>query len=120
MEVGFAVIPAVGAPPLPLTVTVTWPQSVAPDALVAVKRYVVVAVGETTCDPFTGTGVPFRFPLTAFVDVHVSVELPPDAMEVGFAVIPAVGVSPLPRTVTVTSPQSTQPAAPVAVQTLSH
>src|SRR5260370_8988727 len=94
MEVGFAVIPAVGAPPLPLTVTVTWPQSVAPDALVAVKRYVVVAVGEKNRDPFTGTGVPVRFPPTAFVDVPVSVGLPPDPMEVGVAAIPAVRVLP--------------------------
>ena len=63
----------------------------APEALVTVKRYAVVVVGETTSDPFKGTGVPFRFPLTALVDVHVRVLLPPGDMVVGFAVIPAVG-----------------------------
>jgi UDP-N-acetyl-D-glucosamine dehydrogenase len=39
----------------------------------------------------TATVAPFRVALTALVDVHVSVELPPDAIEVGFALIPAVG-----------------------------
>jgi hypothetical protein len=62
---------------------------------------VVVEVGETDCDPLTATAAPLRVALTAFVDVHVSVELPPDVIEVGFAVIPAVGAA-LPVTVTVT------------------
>ena len=53
----------------------------------------VVAVGETVCDPFTGTAAPFRVALAAFVDVHVSVELLPDVMEAGLAVIPAVGLA---------------------------
>src|SRR5260370_2135533 len=98
MEVGFAVIPAVGAPPLPLTVTVTWPQSVAPDALVAVKRYLVVAGGETTRDPFTGTGVPFRFPLTSFVDVPVRPEPPPNPPEPRFPPTPPLTPPPPPPT----------------------
>ena len=53
--------------------------------------YVVVAVGETVCEPLTGTAAPFRVALVAFVDVQVRVELPPDWMEVGFGLIPAVG-----------------------------
>jgi hypothetical protein len=52
---------------------------------------VVVAVGETVCDPFNATVVPFKSALTAFVVAHVRVELPPDAIVVGFALIPAVG-----------------------------
>ena len=53
----------------------------------------VVAVGETVCDPLTATDAPFRVALAAFVDVQVSVELPPDAIDVGLAVIPAVGLA---------------------------
>jgi hypothetical protein len=49
-------------------------------------------VGETTCDPFNATGVPFKSALTQFDVVHVSVALPPAAMEVGLAPIPAAGV----------------------------
>jgi hypothetical protein len=63
------------------------------------KVYVVVAVGETVCDPLTGTDAPFRVALTALVDVQVSVELPPGAMEDGLALMPAVGA--LELTVTV-------------------
>jgi hypothetical protein len=66
------------------------------------KVYVVVAVGETTCDPLTATAAPFRVALTALVDVQVSVELPPGATEVGFALMPAVGAPLPPVTVTVT------------------
>jgi hypothetical protein len=105
IDVGFALIPAVG--PLALTVTVVWAVAVAPDELLAIKVYVVVAVGETLCDPLTATVAPFRVALTALVDVHVSVELPPDAIEVGLALIPAVG--PPGVTVTVTCPQSVAP-----------
>jgi hypothetical protein len=70
---------------------VTWPQSVAPAELRQVMRYVVVAVGETTSDPFNATVVPFKSALTQLAVVHVSVELPPDAIEVGFARMPAAG-----------------------------
>jgi hypothetical protein len=80
-----------------------------PDELVAIKVYVVVAVGETVCDPLTATAAPFRVALAALVDVQVSVELPPGAIEVGFALMPAVGVPPPPVTVTVTWPQSVVP-----------
>jgi hypothetical protein len=51
----------------------------------------VVAVGETTCDPLTATEAPFRVALVALVELQVSVELPPDAIEVGFALMAAVG-----------------------------
>ena len=51
----------------------------------------------------TATGEPFRVALTALVDVQVSVELPPDGIEAGFALILAV------VTVTVTWPQSVAP-----------
>jgi hypothetical protein len=91
IEVGFALIPAVGAPLPPVTVTVTWPQSVAPVELWPVMRYVVVAVGEITSDPFNATVVPFKSALTQLIVFHVSVELPPDAIEVGFALMPAAG-----------------------------
>jgi hypothetical protein len=60
---------------------------------------VVVELGETVCDPLTATDAPFKVALAAFVEVHVRVELPPDAIVVGFALIPAVG--PLEPTVTV-------------------
>ena len=54
-------------------------------------RYVVVAVGETTSDPVTATVVPFKSALTQLDVFHVNVELPPDAIEVGFALMPATG-----------------------------
>jgi hypothetical protein len=54
-------------------------------------RYVVDVVGETTSDPFNATVVPFKSALTQLAVVHVSVELPPDAIEVGFALMPAAG-----------------------------
>jgi hypothetical protein len=62
-----------------------------PGEPVATKLYVVVAVGETVCDPLTVTDAPFRVALTALVNVQISVELPPGAIAVGFALIPAVG-----------------------------
>jgi len=51
---------------------------------------VVVAVGETVCEPLRATAAPFRVALAAFVDVQVRVELPPEAMEGGLALIAAV------------------------------
>lgn len=48
-------------------------------------------MGETVCDPLIATDAPFRVALVALVDIQVSVELLPDVMVVGFAVIPAVG-----------------------------
>jgi hypothetical protein len=75
---------------------------------VVINVYVVVAVGKTVCEPLTGTAAPFRVALVAFVDVQVRVELPPDGIDVGLAVTPAVG--PLDVTVTTTCPQSMAPA----------
>jgi hypothetical protein len=63
---------------------------------------VVVAVGETTCDPLTATEAPLRVALVAFVEDQVSVELPPDVMVVGLAVMDAVGPPPPGVTVMVT------------------
>ena len=51
----------------------------------------VVEEGETVWVPLMATVAPFKVALTALVDVQVSVELPPDAMEVGLALIAAVG-----------------------------
>ena len=102
MEVGFAEMPAVGVP-LDVTVTVACADAVVPDEPVATKLYVVVDVGETDCDPLTATDAPFKVALVALVDVQVSIELPPDEIEAGFALIPAV------VTVTVTWPQSVAP-----------
>jgi hypothetical protein len=105
IKVGLALITAVG--PLEPTVTVAWADAVAPDELLATKVYVVVAVGETDCDPLTATDAPFRVALAALVDVQVSVELPPDGIEVGLALIPAVGA--FEATVMRTWPQSVAP-----------
>jgi hypothetical protein len=98
MVVGLALMPAAGGP-LGVTVTVACADAFVPDELVAMNVYVAVAVGDTVCDPLTATDAPFRVALAALVDVQVSVELPPDVMEVGLAVIPAVG--PVEPTVTV-------------------
>jgi len=95
----------------PVTVTVVRAEAVVPPELVAMKLYVVVAVGETVCDPLTGTAAPFRVALAAPVDVQVSVELPPGAIEVGLALMPIMGGLLPPVTVTVTSPQSVAPVA---------
>ena len=78
-------------------------------------RYVVVAVGETTCDPLNATVVPFKSALTQLTVFHVSVELPPDAMDVGFALMPAPG-GPLELTVTVACAEAVTPAALVATK----
>jgi len=75
----------------------------------------VVEVGETDCDPLTGTDAPLSVALTALVDAHVRVELLPDVMEVGFAVIPAVGEPPEPTTTTVCA-EADVPAVLVATK----
>jgi hypothetical protein len=62
----------------------------------------------------TATDAPFKVALVAFVEDQVSVELPPGVIEVGFALMLAVG--PLPAvTVTVTWPQSVVPLEACAV-----
>jgi hypothetical protein len=89
IEVGFALMPTVGELLEP-TVTAVCPEVDVPAELVATNVYVVVVVGDTVCDPLTATAVPFNLALTALVVVQVRVELPPDAMEVGLALIVAV------------------------------
>ena len=59
-------------------------------------------MGETTCDPLTATAAPLRVALVALVEDQVRVELAPDVIEVGLAVMEAVGAPPPPVTVTVT------------------
>jgi hypothetical protein len=113
IRVGFATIPAAGGPP-EFTVTVACADAVAPDEFLATNVYIVVAVGETVCDPLTATAAPFKVALTALVDVQVSVELLPDVMEVGLAVIPAVG--PLEPTVTVACAVAVAPDELVAMK----
>ena len=56
----------------------------------------------------TATAAPFKVALVALVEDQVSVELAPDVIEVGFAVMAAVGA--LDVTVTLTWPQSLAPA----------
>jgi len=92
-------MPAAGGPVV-VTVIVVWAVVDAPVEFFTMKVYRVVAVGDTTCDPLTATGAPFSVALTAFVDVQVSVELPPGEIEVGLALMLAVAALPLP-TVTV-------------------
>ena len=75
----------------------------------------VVVVGETVWDPFNATDVPFKSALTAFFVVHVSVELPPEAMVLGSSVIPAAG-GPLEFTVTVAWAEVFAPAELVATK----
>jgi hypothetical protein len=98
ITVGLAVMPAPTGP-LEATVTVACAVAVAPEALVVINVYVVVDVGEMVCDPLRATGAPFSVALAAFIDVQVRVELPPGDIEVGLALMPAVG--PAEPTVTV-------------------
>jgi hypothetical protein len=78
-------------------------------------RYVVVAVGETICDPFNATVVPFKSALTQLTVVQVSVVLPPAAIVVGFALMPAAG-GPPEVTVTVAWAEAVTPAALLATK----
>jgi hypothetical protein len=63
--------------------------------------YIVVAVGETDCDPLVPTGAPFSVTETAFVVFHDSIDVPPLVMLVGFAEIVAVGAGAFTVTVAV-------------------
>jgi hypothetical protein len=62
-----------------------------PEELVATNVYVVVEVGDTVCDPLTATEAPFKVALVAFVELQVSVELPPVVIVAGLAAMLAVG-----------------------------
>jgi hypothetical protein len=75
---------------------------------------VVVAVGETTCDPLTATAAPFKVALVAFVEDQASVELAPDVIELGFAVMVAVGAPDV--TVTVADDVAVAPVELVAMK----
>ena len=74
----------------------------------------VVAVGETTCDPLNATAVPLISALVALVVFHVKVELLPTAMDVGFALMEAVGEPE--TTVTVACADAVVPDEPVATK----
>lgn len=89
MEVGFATTLAVGELPDP-TVTAVCAEADVPAELVATNVYTVVVVGDTVCDPLTATAAPLRVALTALVVVQVRVELPPEVIDVGLALIVAV------------------------------
>lgn len=71
----------------------------------------MVTVGDTDCEPLNGTAVPFRSAVVAFCVDHVRVELPPEEMTVGLAVMAAAGGPLLAATVTVACPQSVAPDA---------
>src|SRR6267378_2556580 len=65
---------------------------VEPAELVATSEYVVVAVGETICDPLPATAAPFSVIVVAFEVDHESVDDWPLLMLVGFAFSMAVGI----------------------------
>ena len=54
----------------------------------------MVVVGDTTCEPLSGTEAVFNVALVALVDVQVRVEELPIVIEVGFAERAAVGGPP--------------------------
>lgn len=72
-------------------------------------------MGETDCEPFKGTVVPFRSAVVAFWVDHVRVELPPEEITAGLAEMAAAGGPLVAATVTVTCPQSVAPDALWAV-----
>ena len=59
--------------------------------------------------------MPFKFALTQFTVVQVSVELPPDAIVVGLALMPAAGGPPDP-TVTVADDMAVAPEELLAMK----
>ena len=52
-------------------------------------------MGETDSDPLTATESPFKVALVALVEDQVRVELPPDVMVMGSALMEAVGPPPV-------------------------
>jgi hypothetical protein len=72
-----------------VTVTADWTE---PVELLATRVYVVVTIGETVRDPFALTADPLRVTVVAFMVDHCSVELCPLIIEVGIALISAVGI----------------------------
>ena len=80
-----------------------------------VIRYVVVVVGETTWDPLRATFVPLRSAVAQLNVVQVSVALPPELIEVVFALMPAVH-GPLEPTVTVADEVAVVPLDALAMK----
>ena len=75
MLAGFAVSVAVGFGVGAGAVTVTVAVAVVePAELVATSEYVVVAVGETLCDPLAAADAPFNVTLVASEVVHESID----------------------------------------------
>ena len=117
IEAGFAVIVMVGAG---IAVTVTTAVAVTvPPAPVAVAVYVVVAAGVIACVPpvagnvYDEPSLPAIVTVVALSALTVRVDVLPDTIEAGFAVIVTVGAG---FAVTVTTAVAvTVPLAPVAV-----
>jgi hypothetical protein len=97
---GVTVNMAVGIGTGAVTVTVAL-TVLTPVALVARSVYIVVAAGETTCDPLAATVAPFNVTDAASVDVHDNVVDWPVRIEAGAAVSVAVGIGTGAVTVTV-------------------
>ena len=113
-EVGFAVNVTVGAG---TTVTLAVATLLAPPTPVQVNEYEPAIVrGPVLCVPLVAL-VPLQFPEAvhdvALVELHVSVEAPPLATEVGFAVSVTVAV---PGTVTVVVAVLLRPFGPTQVK----
>jgi hypothetical protein len=114
IDAGFAVSVAVG---LPGTVTVALTTLLVPPAPVQVSEYDVVAeTGPMLCVPLVVL-VPLQPPEAvhevAFTEFHVNVELPPFAIDAGFAVKVTVAAG---TTVTIAVAALLAPPAPVQVK----
>ena len=81
-----------------VTVTADWTE---PVALLATSVYVVVAVGITVRDPLAFTADPLSMIVVAFELDHWSVELWPLWIDIGIALISAVGIGAFTVTVVV-------------------
>lgn len=105
------VIRTTGAVTVTVAVLVTLPP-----APLAINVYVVVAGGETLCDPLAATVVPSRVTLVAFDVVHDSVAELPLTIDEGDAISDAVGIGGGGAAVTVTlAVLVTLPPAPLAI-----
>ena len=112
-EIGFAASVTVGVPG---TVTVAVATPLVPPAPVQVNEYELVAVsGVVPCVPLVAL-VPLQPPEAAqevaLVELHVSIDVPPLATEVGFAVNVTVGAG---ATLTVAVATLLEPPAPLQV-----
>ncbi|SDE86772.1 hypothetical protein [Terriglobus roseus] len=91
IEVGEAVIVAVGVAAEVTATDVVAVLLVLP--LLATSEYEVVAVGETLIEPEVATAVPLSVTDVADVVLQVRVDFEPEVIEVGEAVMVAVGVA---------------------------